>query len=288
MLQSRLQTVEIAPGSGRVMTVYSAQGKFEAPNWAKDGSSLVFDQDGKIMTIPAAGGTPRALEIGAATRCNGSHGFSPDGKWLAISCAMPDKPESRVYVVPATGGTPRLVTEGARSYWHSWSADGKTIYFTRPDKKSINFYSIPVEGGEEKALTSGSGTNDDPDCSPDGKFVYFFSDRTGSMQIWRVRPDGSAAEQITDDAELMSRTPHVSPDGKHLAMISYRRDLSGPLVNKPVMLRVMSLADRKTWVVAEITGGSGTMNVPSWSPDSRRFAFVSYAEESGEGSQAKP
>jgi len=275
-LYSSLQTVPIDAASRRGMMVYTAEGRFEAPNWTKDGNNLVFNQNGKIMIVPVVGGAPRSLEIGNATRCNGSHGFSPDGKWLAISCAMPDKPESRVYIVPADGGTPRLVTEHPNSYWHSWSPDGKTIFFTRPGN-GFNIYSIPVEGGEEKAITSGNGINDDPDCSPDGKYVYFHSDRSGSIQIWRMRPDGSDPEQVTSD-DFMNRTPHVSPDGKSLVMLSYRKDVTGRLINRNVMLRVMSLTDKKIRVIDEIVGGTGTINVPSWSPDSQRVAFVSYQE----------
>ncbi len=276
-LYSSLQIVPIERTSRRGTMVYTAQGRFEAPNWTKDGSSLVFDQDGKIMIVPVDGGTPRPLEIGPAVHCNGSHGFSPDGKWLAISCGMPDKPESRVYIVPASGGTPRLVTEHANSYWHGWSPDGKTIFFTRPNNGSLNIYSISVDGGEERALTSGNGISDDPDCSPDGRFVYFHSDRSSSMQIWRMQPDGSNPEQVTFD-DLMNRTPHVSPDGMSMVMLSYSKDVTGRLVNKNVALRVMSLKDGKTWEIAQIVGGTGTINVPSWAPDSTRLAFVSYQE----------
>jgi TolB protein len=277
-LYSSLQTVPIDSGSRRGSMVYTMQGRFEAPNWSRDGKILVFNQDGKIMTVAVTGGTPRALDIGEASHCNGSHGFSPDGKWLAISCGMPGKPESRVYIVPADGGTPRTVTEGANSYWHSWSPDGNTIFFTHPDNGSINIYSIPVKGGEPKALTSGNEINDDPDSSPDGQFVYFHSDRSGSVQIWRMHPDGSNTEQMTED-DLMNRTPHISPDGKSMVVLSYGKDVIGRLVNKPVMLRVMSLdGSKRIWTIAEFVGGSGTMNVPSWAPDSRHLAFVSYQE----------
>lgn len=277
-LYSSLQTVPIDPGSRRGSMVYTTRGRFEAPNWSRDGKTLVFDQDGKIMTVAATGGTPSALEIGEPNHCNGSHGFSSDGKWLAISCGMPGKPESRVYVVPAGGGTPRIVAEGANSYWHSWSPDGNTIFFTHPEKGSINIYSIPVNGGEAKALTSGNGISDDPDISPDGKFVYFHSDRSGSVQIWRMHPDGSNAEQVTED-DLMNRTPHISPDGRSMVVLSYGKEVSGRLANKPVMLRVMSLdGSKRIWTIAEFIGGSGTINVPSWAPDSQHLAFVSYQE----------
>lgn len=274
-LYSTLQTLSINQDFHRAAVVWSSQAHFEAPNWTRDGKILIFNEDGKIMTVPVDGGTPQPLNIGNATHCNGSHGLSPDGKSLAISCATPGKPESRVYIVPLTGGEPRLVTEHPNSYFHSWSADGKTIIFTRPDHGSGNIFAIPVDGGEEHALTTGTGISDDPDCSPDGQFIYFNSDRGGTMQIWRMRPNGSSPEPITND-DYVNWTPHVSPDGKWIVFISYQKGTTGHPANQPVALRLMSLDDRKIHVLFNITGGSGTMNVPSWAPDSQHFAFVSY------------
>jgi TolB protein len=282
-LYSTLQTIGTEDNSRRTM-LYTTRGRFEAPNWRKDGNTLLFNQDGKIMKIPAAGGTPDSVNIGAATRCNGSHGLSPDGKWLAISCSMPERPESRIYIVPSNGGTPRLITEHPNSYWHSWSPDGKTIVFSRPDHGSLNIYAISVEGGEERALTSGNGVSDDPDYSPDGRYIYFNSDRGGTMQIWRMRPDGSGPEQITSD-DLVNWTPHISPDGKSMVFLSYEKGVTGHPANKDVVLRIMSLDDKKVRVLVNLVGGSGTINVPSWAPDSHHLAFVSYqmlpADEEG-------
>lgn len=274
-LYSTLNTIGDDADFRRGVVVWSAQGHFEAPNWSRDGKTLIFDQDGKIMTVPADGGTPHPLDIGDATHCNGSHGLSPDGKLLAISCATPGKPESRVYIVPATGGAPRLVTEHPNSYFHSWSPDGKTILFTRPDHGSINIFAIPAEGGEERALTTGTGTSDDPDYSPDGRYIYFNSDRNGTMQIWRMHPDGSAPVPMTHD-DWVNWTAHPSPDGKSIVFISYEPGTTGHPANKPVVLRVMTLLEGKIHVLFRLTGGAGTMNVPNWSPDGKRLAFVSY------------
>jgi Tol biopolymer transport system component len=274
-LYSTLQIVNTDADYAHAQVVYSAQGHFEAPNWTHDGSTLIFDQDGKIMTVPATGGAPQPLDIGDATRCNGSHGLSPGGHSLAITCSTPGKPESRVYIVPLTGGTPRLVTDHPYSYWHSWTPDGKTIIFTRPDHGASNIYAISVDGGSEKALTTGTGISDDPDCSPDGRYIYFNSDCGGSMQIWRMHPDGSAPEQITHD-DRVNWTPHVSPDGKFIVYISYEKGTTGHPVNRPIELRLLSLTDGKSRVLVHLIGGSGTMNVPSWAPDNRQLAFVSY------------
>ena len=284
VLYSTLQTIATDANAPRATVRYTAPGHFEAPNWTRDGKSLLFDQDGKIMQVAVAGGVPQPLDIGAATHCNGSHGLSPDGRWLAITCSMPGMPESRVYIVPAGGGMPRLVTEHPASYFHSWSADGKTIVFTRPSHGSGNIFAISAEGGEEHALTTGDGISDDPDCSPDGKYIYFNSDRSGSEQIWRMRPDGSQPEQLTFD-DRWNWTPHVAPDGRSIVYLSYSPGTTGHPVNRDIALRILSLEDGKVRTLVNLVGGSGTINVPSWAPDSEHFAFVSYqllpAEEDG-------
>ena len=282
-LYSTLQTVGIQDNSQGIM-VYTARAHFEAPNWTKDNKSLIFNQDGRMFSIPANGGAPKSIDIGTATDCTGSHGLSPDGKWLAITCTTPETPGRHVFIVPAEGGAPRLVTEHPDSYFHSWSPDGKTIAFTRPSHGSGNILSISVEGGTEKALTTGDGMSDDPDYSADGKYIYFNTDRWGGMQIARMLADGSHPEQITFD-NFNNWTPHPSPDGKSIVFLSYNKTVTGHPANKDITLRILSTADNKVRVLVNLVGGTGTMNVPNWSPDSNHLAFVSYqmlpAEDTG-------
>ena len=117
---------------------------------------------------------------------------------------------------------------------------------------------------------------------PDGKYIYFNSTRSGLMQIWRMKPDGSGQAQITDD-EFNNWFPHISPDGKWIMMISYLKGDVAPDDHpfyKQVYLRVMPVGGGKPKVVAYVYGGQGTINVPSWSPDSKRIAFVSNSDGS--------
>lgn len=274
---STLQTIGIEDNFRRAMVIATEPGRMEAPNWSRDGKTLIFNRDGHIWTIPAEGGTAAVVNTGAATKCTGSHGLSPDGRWLAISCSMPGKPETRVYIVPMAGSEPRLLTENPSSYFHSWSPDGKTIAFTRPNHTGGgNIFSIPIEGGTERALTTGAGISDDPDYSADGKWIYFNSDRGGGlMQIWRMRADGSGAEQITKD-DFNNWTPHPSPDGKSILILSYDKDVKGHPANKDIALRILNVDDGKTRVLVNIVGGSGSDNVPNWAPDGKHLAFVSF------------
>jgi TolB protein len=276
VLHSTLQTISIDGDARRANAVFTTQGYFEAPNWTRDGKSLIFDQGGRIMTVPIEGGTPKPISTDDAKNCNGSHGLSPDGKFLAISCSLTDSHDSRVYIMPSTGGTPRVVTENPFSYFHSWSPDGRTIAFARPHPGGGDFWSISVDGGKETRLTTTNTVSDDPDYSADGQYIYFNSDRGGgSMQIWRIKADGSQSEQITSD-ERNNWTPHPSPDGKWIVYLSYDKTVTGHPANKDVSLRLMFLADGKTHTLVDVFGGSGTINVPSWSPDSHHLAFVSY------------
>ncbi|HLX92846.1 MAG TPA: hypothetical protein VKR32_14270, partial [Puia sp.] len=147
--------------------------------------------------------------------------------------------------------------------------------------KVFNLYKVSVTDGKETALTHNlTGHVDGPEYSPDGKFVYYNANVSGTMQIWRMRPDGSDKEQLTF-ANYHNWFPHISPDGKWMAFISFPDNIDPDAhpAYKEVTLKVMSLTEPKSpRVVAYLYGGQGTINAPSWSPDSKRIAFVSNSE----------
>ncbi len=272
-LYSALETIAIDSTERRV--VFVAPERFEAPNWSRDGSYLIFNRDGLIQKIPTTGGTIEKIDTGFATRCNNDHGISPDGNSLVISDQSQEDHNSLVYTLPITGGKPQRITKNSPSYWHGWSPDGKMLAFVGERNGDFDIYSISVKGGEETQLTTAKGLDDGPEYSPDGKYIYFNSNRSGQMQIWRMHPDGGQQEQITKD-DYNNWFPHISPDGKWIVILSYDKSVTGHPENKDVLLRLMSLSDGKITVAASLFGGQGTINVPSWSPDSKRFAFVSY------------
>jgi len=278
VLHSTLETVTIATGERRA--VYTAASHFEAPNWTRDGKYFLFNSEGRILRLPVEGGTPTNIDTGSAIHCNNDHGISPDSKWLAVSDGSQPDHQSSVYIVPIEGGAARRVTQNSPSYWHGWSPDGKTLAFVGQRNGEFDIYTIPFAGGDETRLTTAKGLDDGPEYSPDGKYIYFNSERTGHMQIWRMRADGSAQEPITFD-DFNDWFPHISPDGKWMAFLAYGSEVVGHPPNKDVQLRIVAIDHdkidvKKIKTLVKLFGGQGTMNVPSWSPDSTRFAFVSY------------
>ena len=272
-VESTLETIAI--GTGIRTTVYRAKGLFEAPNWSRDGKSLYFNMDGKIYTIPVSGGTPKLINTGFADKCNNDHGLSPDGRELTISDQSKDG-QSRIYILPSGGGTPRLITELGPSYWHGWSPDGRTLAYCAERGGNFDIYTISVHGGKETRLTTAAGLYDGPDYSPDGNCIYFNSDRTGQMKIWRMNADGSDQVQFTPDDDYNDWFAHPSPDGKWIVFLSYDKSVKGHPPDKDVVLRLMSTTGGVPNILTTLFGGQGTINVPSWSPDSKYVAFVSY------------
>ncbi len=272
VLYSTLETVPIASTDRRV--AYVAAAHFEAPNWSRDGSYFLFNNDGGIYRLAVSGGEPTRIPTGAQVQCNNDHGISPDGTMLAVSDSTEAK-KSMVYTLPIAGGEPRKITTNAPSYWHGWSPDGSTLAFTGQRGDNFDIFTIPTGGGVEKRLTTAAGLDDGPEYSPDGAWIYFNSERTGWMQIWRMHADGSAQEHVIT-SETNDWFPHISPDGKWMVYLSYEKGVTGHPPNKDVTLNLMSMADKKIKVLAKLFGGQGTINVPSWSPDSTKVAFVSY------------
>lgn len=273
IVESTLEVLELASGVRTI--VRRAREHFEAPNWSRDGTLFYYNSGGKLFTLPAAGGTPALLTTGFADRCNNDHGLSPDGKELVISHHGKEG-KSLIYVLPSMGGEPRQVTPLGPSYWHGWSPDGRTLAYCAERNGEFDVYSISVQGGEEKRLTTAPGLDDGPEYSPDGTYIYFNSVRTGQMKIWRMNADGSEQTQFSPNDNCGDWFAHPSPDGKWIVFLSYDKSVEGHPANKDVALRIMPTSGGEPKIVATLFGGQGTINVPSWSPDSRRFAFVSY------------
>lgn len=276
-LGSHIEIMDVETGHRRV--VHTSPLSLQAPNWTVDGEKLIYNSEGMLYTFDIATSQTAELPTGFATSNNNDHVLSFDGSWLGISHHAADhNNRSNIYVVPATGGTPERITTSGPSYLHGWSPNSEFLVFTggRNNAEHLDVYKISRITKEEMQLTFSESLDDGPEYTPDGEFIYFNSARTGTMQIWRMRPDGSNQEQLTFD-ELNDWFPHISPDGKSMVFLSFlpEVDAGDHPFYKQVYLRSMPIEGGELKVTAYIFGGQGTINVPSWSPDGRQIAFVS-------------
>jgi TolB protein len=275
-LGSNLEILEVA--SGKRDIIYKVPYSIQAPNWMPDGKSLIFnDYKGLMYKYDFSSGVPVQINTGSVITNNNDHVISFDGKTLGLSSYVKELGGSVIYTVPVDGGMPKQITPKGPSYLHGWSTDGKDIVFCGQRNGEFDVYKIPATGGKELRLTDALGLDDGPEYTPDGKYIYFNSVRSGTMQIWRMKPDGSAQEQVTND-EFNNWFAHISPDGKWLVFLSFLKEETPPAIHPPykhVYIRMMPFAGGAPKVLAYIYGGQGSINTPSWSPDSKKIAFIS-------------
>jgi Tol biopolymer transport system component len=278
--RSELYVVDVASGE-RTLVAASSTLLFEAPNWSPDGGSLVLNGDGLLFRVPVAGGELTQVPLGDIPPINNDHVLSPDGSTVYVSAD-----DGHLYAVPLDTGRPRRVSNDQgpdfHYYLHGVSPDGELLAYIglREDANgtTANVCTIPSSGGQDVQLTDDAWPDDGCEFSPDGRHIYFNSERgsstPGHAQLFRMRLDGSGIEQLTSD-ERVNWFPHVSPDGTRIAYISFPPGTLGHPADKDVVIRLL---DERGTVrdLVELFGGQGTMNVPSWSPDSARLAYVAY------------
>ncbi|QIP15652.1 TolB family protein [Spirosoma aureum] len=275
-LASNLEILDVTTGNRQV--IFNAPKSIQAPNWTPDGKTLLYNGDGQMYTFDLAKRQSMPLNTGEVKNNNNDHVLSFDGKMLGLSSGVKELGGSIIYTVPVTGGSPRQITPKGPSYLHGWSPDKKSLVFTGSRNNEYDIYRVPAAGGDEVRLTDAKGLDDGPEYTPDGKYIYFNSSRTGTMQIWRMKADGSQQEAITN-GEFHDWFPHISPDGKWILFLSFLKEEVKPDDHpfyKHVYLRILPISgEGQPKVIAYIYGGQGTINTPSWSPDSKRVAFIS-------------
>ena len=276
---STLELTQTEDKFRRASLVRSITGYIQSPNPAPDGKSVYAHDSGHIVRIPRLGpnswGAPQPVDMGGLVGCSGNFGLSPDGKWLAVSCATVHGAPHQVFLLAAGGGgSPKPVTDPkVSSYFHAWSPDSQVVAFTRGQASKADIFTVAIAGGPEHRLTSDT-LNDGPDFTPDGQFIYFDSLRSGSLQIWRMRRDGTGAEQLTDDGNFNS-SPHVSPDGKQVSFLCQPAAVG--FGRGPATLKILQVEDGLIRPVVSFEGDRGSVQMYDWA-DNDHLAFVGYRQ----------
>lgn len=276
--RAELYVVDVSTGDRRMIHT-STTLLFEAPNWTADGR-LVVNGDGRLFSATPDGLTE--IDLGGVPPINNDHVLSPDGTTIFVSAD-----DGHLYAVPLDGAAPRRVSNdrgpGFHHYLHGVSPDGRTLAYIGleqvGDRRVTNVWTIPAAGGADVQVTNDEHADDGSEYSPDGKWIYFNSERAsttaGHAQLFRIAVSTGEVEQLTFD-ERVNWFPHPAPDGSTIAYVSFPPGTQGhPADVDDVRLRLLS-PDGEIREVATLFGGQGTMNVPSWSPDSQSFAYVAY------------
>jgi TolB protein len=258
----------------------SADVLLEAPNWSADGSALLVNGEGVLWSLaPEAGAAPVRIEHDALPAINNDHVLDPDGRHVYLS-AM----DGHIHRAPVAGGAAERVTqdEGVWHFLHGVSPDGGRLAYVRmasfaePGRLAV----IASGGGPSTLVDTGEGHIDGPEWSPDGAWLYFNTERwatePGHAQLARI-PDGGGEVERLVTSGTVDWFPHLAPDGRTAVYLEFPAGTEGHPADKDVALVVVDVDD---WSAPRerirFPGGQGTINVNSWAPDSRRFAYVSY------------
>jgi TolB protein len=253
---------------------------FEAPNWSLDGAALLINGDGALWSLaPEAGARPARIEHEGLPEINNDHVLDPDGETIYLS-AM----DRHIYRGRISGGPVERVTseEGIWHFLHGVAPDGRRLAYVRivSFDEGGRLAIIPAAGGESAILDTGDGRIDGPEWSADGRWIYLNSEhwatRPGHSQLARI-PDGGGELERLVESDTVDWFPHLAPDGATAVYIRFPPGTEGHPADLAVALVIVSTDDWGTpRERIELPGGQGTINVNSWAPDSRRFAYVSY------------
>ena len=255
----------------------------DQPAFSPDGERIAFRSSREGGGIFVMGRTGEAAK--RVTRIGFKPSWSPDGTQLAFTTENvelhPQNIETRgeLWTVQLNSGETRRLTEDA--VLASWSPHNRRIAYTRRlgNPMQTDIWTIPVTGGTPTPVTSDKPTDWNPAWSPDGSYLYFASDRGGSMNLWRVPIDETSGktrgepEPITTPAAYLAH-PSLSADGKRIVYTS-------ALVTTNIQQLALDISGTPKGEPGWVTTGSRRWANPDPSPDGEWVAFYSLAQPEG-------
>jgi Tol biopolymer transport system component len=248
----------------------------EAPNWSPKG--LFLNGNGRLWRLDPDAPELEPVAFDGLPDINNDHVLDPDGEHIYLSAN-----DGHIYRGALTGGAVERVTpdDGHWHFLHGVSPDGKRLaYVELTDFTDPGRLAVLEPPGRPSIMDTGPKHIDGPEWSPDGAWIYFntegFTERPGHAQLARVPDAGGPAQRLVV-SDTVDWFPHLSPDSRYASYIAFPAGTLGHPADLDVEVRVVATSDWATPLQNyPLFGGQGTINVNSWSPDSTRFAFVSY------------
>ena len=256
----------------------------DQPAFSPDGQRIAFRSSRGGGGIFVMGRTGEAVR--RVTRRGYKPTWSPDGTELAyVTENVEMTPQSaygrsQLWVVGVASGEERQI-EVVDAVLPSWSPNGHRIaYSGRLDHPVRGVWTVKADGGDATAVTDHVATNWNPTWSPDGKYLYFASDRSGSMNLWRVPIDEQSGETLGDPEPITTPAMflgHISlsADGRRLAYSS--ATVTSNIQGLAFDPESQSVVEEPMW----ITNGSRRWSSPDPSPDGEWIAFYSLVAPEG-------
>jgi TolB protein len=283
----RLHVFDVAARSATVIAEFDKV-LFEAPNWGADGNTLYLNGQGGLWAFALDSPLePRRIEYTGLPALNNDHVLAPGGEDIFLSAL-----DGHLYRGALDGRSIRRVTdeEDVWHFLHGVSPDGTTLGFVRigPLGGPGSLALIPSAGGQVTVVDTGAGHVDGPEWSPDGEWIYFNTERwaskPGHAQLARVPAENPSSDKVERllSTDTVDWFPHLAPNGRLAVYLQYPAGTVGHPEDLDVGLVLVDTGDWSTPLArVPVFGGQGTINVNSWSPDSNRFAFVSYPLDAG-------
>lgn len=265
------------PAEGGEATPLTDDGYFNwNPVWSPDGKSLYFasDRSGSMnlwrRPVDAETGRPTGEPepVTAGGQWNGQLAIAKTGQIVYVGLSTASSVE-RFTVDAATGrvvGPPALVLGSSREIWGAVpSPDGRWLLLTVKDSQE-DLVVAAADGTGMRRITNDRFKDRSAVWGPDSEHVYFFSDRTGRYEQWRIHRDGSGLQQLSSTEEAYFANPYPSPDGRTLAVMGNGKveastgliDLTAPLPQR--IARFLPMIDENRGFVPA-----------AWSPDGKRM-----------------
>ncbi len=243
------------------------------PAFSPDGERIAFRSERDSGGIYLMGATGESI-----TRLSDfgySPSWSPDGAQILVGTEKIPQPSTRptksqLWKIAVKSGERRMISEGDALQPHYSPRQQRIVYWSRPSKigQRESIWTIPAEGGDAVAVTDGTTTDTNPVWSPDGKFVYFSSNRGGSVNIWRVAIDEQSGAVLT--APEAVTTIGAATSALQLSFARDARKLAYIAQDEIRNLRKISFdpaSGKATGDPSSITRGTMQLWFPDASPD---------------------